>query len=147
MLTPNTRYESQPKSPVIFHADGRVIVQLIYRPFLDYGFSSAAEESALDAVQACAERLCIKLERQPGDLQFVNNFALLHARDKYTDSSSKGRHMLRLGLKDPERAWKVPEQYQWMFDELFQVKPEDQQIYPSDVDPWELTTASVYHHG
>ncbi|KAI9694609.1 MAG: hypothetical protein M1822_000225 [Bathelium mastoideum] len=143
-----SEYESQPKSPVIFHTtDGRVLVQLIYRPFLDYGFSSAAEESALATVQDCAERLCIKLDHQPGDLQFTNNLALLHARDKYVDSSAKGRHMLRLGLRDPERAWDVPEQYRWMFDELFQVEPKDQQIYASDVDPWALTTASVYHHG
>ncbi|KAF2238022.1 Clavaminate synthase-like protein [Viridothelium virens] len=138
----------QPKSPVIFPAsNNRVIVQLIYRPFLDSGFSSAAEESALATVQATAERLCIKLDRQPGDLQFVNNFSVLHARDKYTNSSSKGRHMLRLGLRDPENAWEVPEQWRGLFDELFQVRPEDQTIFATDVDPWELTTASINHHG
>ncbi|KAL9088572.1 MAG: hypothetical protein Q9165_006092 [Trypethelium subeluteriae] len=139
---------NQPKSPVIFQAnDNRVIVQLIYRPFLDSGFSSAAEESALATVQATAERLCIKLDRQPGDLQFVNNFSVLHARDKYTNSSAKGRHMLRLGLRDPEHAWEVPEQWRGLFDELFQVRPEDQKIFATDVDPWELTTASINHHG
>lgn len=144
---PHRENESQPKSPVVFHADGRVIVQLIYRPFLDAGFSSAAEASALDAVQAAAEQLCIKLSRQPGDLQFVNNFCILHARDKYVDSSAKGRHMMRLGLRDPANAWTLPAKHKELFDELFQTPPEEQLIYATDVDPWALTTASINHHG
>ncbi|KAI9709336.1 MAG: hypothetical protein M1820_003456 [Bogoriella megaspora] len=139
--------ETLPKSPVIFHASNRVIVQLIYRPFVDAGFSSAAEQSALETVQSLAEKHCVQIERQAGDLQFFNNLGLLHARNKFQDSSAKGRHMLRLGLRDPELAWDLPEEHREKFDKAFEAKPRSQVIYPTDVDPWDRTTATTFTHG
>lgn len=58
---------------------------------------------ALDAVAAlCKEesfRLDMKLER--GDMQFVNNYAVLHSRTSYVDheDETKKRHLLRLWLR------------------------------------------------
>ena len=38
---------------------------------------------------------------QPGDMQFVNNYHVLHARDAYTDDRPAGRirHLKRLWLE------------------------------------------------
>ena len=58
---------------------------------------------ALDAVATLcrdpAFRLDIKLER--GDMQFVNNYCVLHSRTAYEDHAeeSKKRHLLRLWLR------------------------------------------------
>ena len=60
---------------------------------------------ALDSVEAlCRDprfRLDIRLER--GDMQFVNNYAILHSRSAYKDhpEEARRRHLLRLWLRTP----------------------------------------------
>ena len=60
---------------------------------------------ALDAVaELCKDptfRLDMKLER--GDMQFVNNYCVLHSRTAYEDHQEEGRkrHLLRLWLRTP----------------------------------------------
>lgn len=60
---------------------------------------------ALDAVaELCKDptfRLDMKLER--GDMQFVNNYCVLHSRTAYEDYQEEGRkrHLLRLWLRTP----------------------------------------------
>ena len=53
---------------------------------------------AFDRV-AAAYRLSMQLE--PGDMQFVNNYHVLHARDAYVDDRAAGkvRHLKRLWLE------------------------------------------------
>ena len=40
---------------------------------------------------------------EPGDIQFLNNFVMLHTRREYDDwpEASRKRHLLRLWLSDP----------------------------------------------
>jgi hypothetical protein len=63
------------------------------------------EIDALDAVEAlCRDesfRLDMTLER--GDMQFVNNYTVLHSRTSYVDHAdeTKKRHLLRLWLRTP----------------------------------------------
>jgi hypothetical protein len=60
---------------------------------------------ALDAIAALCKdptfRLDMKLER--GDMQFVNNYCVLHSRTAYEDHQEEGRkrHLLRLWLRTP----------------------------------------------
>lgn len=64
---------------------------------------TSAQNEALDMVDAlCRDeqfRLDMKLER--GDMQFVNNYCVLHSRTAYEDHAdeSKKRHLLRLWLR------------------------------------------------
>ena len=46
-------------------------------------------------------RLDMKLER--GDMQFVNNYVVLHSRTSYVDNAEEARkrHLLRLWLRTP----------------------------------------------
>lgn len=40
---------------------------------------------------------------------FINNLALLHARDPYVDpEQGPGRHLVRLWLRNPALAWDIP---------------------------------------
>jgi alpha-ketoglutarate-dependent taurine dioxygenase len=61
----------------------------------------------LDAVLARPE-LQLHLEMQLGDIQYVNNFTILHARTAYRDGPGKKRHLLRLWLDPFESRWKGP---------------------------------------
>ena len=45
-----------------------------------------------------------------GDMVFINNLALLHARDSYVDpEQGPGRHLVRLWLRNPKLAWHIPQ--------------------------------------
>lgn len=63
------------------------------------------QEEALDLLQALADdpRFKLEIDFQPGDLQLVNNLALLHSRTAYRDwqERERRRHLLRLWLCVP----------------------------------------------
>jgi UV DNA damage repair endonuclease len=69
---------------------------------------TAAQMEALDVVQNVAEKHQLRLTMQPGDITFINNFALVHAREAFEDSASNIRHLVRLWLKNDRLAWKLP---------------------------------------
>jgi hypothetical protein len=68
------------------------------------------QTDALGAVNDAAAKCALQLNLQPGDMLFINNWALIHARDGFTDeSASMGRrHLIRLWLSNSELAWPIP---------------------------------------
>lgn len=64
---------------------------------------SAAGLAAMDRLDAmCTEpQYHVAMEMRPGDIQFVNNYHVLHARRGYTDDRASGRirHLKRLWLE------------------------------------------------
>ena len=95
-------------SPVFSYHAGRLACRYL-RQYIELGHEvmgvalSPRERDALDAfdraTQAPEMRLDMMLE--PGDLQFVNNYAVLHSRTGFEDHDdlSARRRMLRLWLK------------------------------------------------
>lgn len=95
--------------PVFTRHDERLFVRYI-RPFIE---SSArhAEAPALSAKTLAAfdavDELCadpdyhVFMELAPGDMQFVNNYHILHGRSAYEDDAATGhqRHLKRLWLE------------------------------------------------
>lgn len=67
------------------------------------GITLTAEETAaldyFDSVTARPE-MQLAMEMRKGDVQFVNNFVILHSRTEYMDAPGKKRHLLRLWLND-----------------------------------------------
>ncbi|TAQ89929.1 hypothetical protein B7494_g1785 [Chlorociboria aeruginascens] len=78
-----------------------------------------AQVSALNEVQALAHRFKLSLPTREGDLTFINNFAVLHAREEFQDSEQNRRYLVRMWLKNNELAWKLPEQLQTGNDMIF----------------------------
>lgn len=87
--------------PLLFHqpptADlpERAILQYARRTFTGFGAlprSSSippiteAQAEALDAIHFLGERFNVGLDFQAGDVQYVNNLAIFHARDAFRDS-------------------------------------------------------------
>lgn len=64
---------------------------------------SAAQHEALDLLMALAEELSFDMTLGPGDMQFLNNHVVYHARTAFTDGSSERQHRLlyRLWLSMP----------------------------------------------
>ncbi|KAK0654212.1 hypothetical protein DIS24_g5387 [Lasiodiplodia hormozganensis] len=134
-------------TPVIFQHAGRVFCQLVYRIFEGTNLLSRAQWNALDALEEAANRHCIELKAQPGDIQLFNNLALLHARRTWIDRPGKERHLFRLGIRDPQNAWERPPKYAWLFDDKFGIPPEAQTVPITDFDPYGLTTLENQGHG
>jgi Taurine catabolism dioxygenase TauD, TfdA family len=72
-------------------------------------------ERALEALawmRATAEsgRYSVRMDFQPGDMQFINNYHVLHGRTSYTDDRSSGRvrHLKRLWLETRVLAERPP---------------------------------------
>lgn len=139
---PQTTY-----TPVIFQNDGRVLCQLVYRIFEGTNLLSPAQWQALDALERVANENAIELDVQVGDIQLVNNLAILHARSGWVDRPGHERHYYRLGLHDPENAWARPVKYEEMFDDHLQTLPQDQIIPITDFDPYGLTSLNLSGHG
>jgi hypothetical protein len=69
---------------------------------------TAPQIEALDIVQSIAEKHQLRLTMLRGDLAFINNFGLLHARDGFQDTEEQTRHLVRMWLKNERLAWSLP---------------------------------------
>ena len=49
------------------------------------------------------DECALDIDFEPGDIQFLNNFVMLHTRREYEDwpEPARKRHLLRLWLSDP----------------------------------------------
>ncbi|KAF6239760.1 hypothetical protein HO173_002306 [Letharia columbiana] len=97
---------------------------------------------ALDAVHFFAEKNSMSLPTKTGDILYLNNMSMLHAREPFEDQGTQGmgsrRHMLKMQLRDPKRTWRLPnnlvESWKFLFapnredggkDERFMITPEE----------------------
>ncbi|KIH92036.1 taurine catabolism dioxygenase family protein [Sporothrix brasiliensis 5110] len=117
-------------APLLVFEDNKLLLsfdpsRLGAHPAMKAGRSSRAKQipeltptqiEALSVVSAIADRNSVKLDTDPGDLVFINNWAVLHSRSSYEDASSGDatglatrRHLLRLWLRSSELGWKIPE--------------------------------------
>jgi Taurine catabolism dioxygenase TauD, TfdA family len=95
--------------PIFNRLGDRLFVRYI-RPYIeasrrhdDAPRPSEAAREAMNRVDAmCADpQYHVSMTMQPGDMQFVNNYHVLHARDQYEDDRAAGkiRHLKRLWLE------------------------------------------------
>jgi Taurine catabolism dioxygenase TauD, TfdA family len=72
---------------------------------------TAIETEALDLFYAIAEEVVLTMDLEPGDMQFLNNYVILHDRTGYDDfdDPERKRHMLRLWIDVPNRRPLAPD--------------------------------------
>jgi hypothetical protein len=64
------------------------------------------------------------LPRQRGDIAFINNLCMMHARSAF-DVDAQGhpmrsrRHLVKLMLRDPELAWDLPPSFDWYQQQIY----------------------------
>ncbi|CAH0051838.1 unnamed protein product [Clonostachys solani] len=131
--------------PLLYHQppkDGdpeRLIIQYARRAFTGYwGLPRSADipaiteaqAEALDALHYAAEKHAVALELKAGDIQFVNNLSIFHARGGFKDSEEKQRHLVRLWLRDEELAWKTPAPLQDRWDKVYKGVTAENQVFP-----------------
>jgi len=98
--------------PVFQHVDGHVIC-IFSASAIEKGHSfedvkplSAEEKDALAMVNEVASdpAVCLDMDFQPGDMQFLCNFFILHSRSSYEDwpERERRRHLLRAWVSSSE---------------------------------------------
>ncbi|KAK2754355.1 hypothetical protein FQN54_006999 [Arachnomyces sp. PD_36] len=87
------------RRPLLFYQpplDGNpenLIIQFSRRSFSGFGgrpqskYLTVEQAEALDSLHFLAEKFHISMELKKGDMQFINNLSMLHARASYTDDS------------------------------------------------------------
>jgi hypothetical protein len=111
--------EPQPSlSPIFSFNEGKLSCRYL-RQYVELGHEirnvplSRVEVEALDVFDSIIQQPDIRLDMmlEPGDLQFANNYAVLHSRTAFEDDADPARHrkMLRLWLKMPNARRLAPE--------------------------------------
>jgi Taurine catabolism dioxygenase TauD, TfdA family len=77
-----------------------------------------------------ADEMCLKFEFKTGDIQFLNNLAILHAREEFkrAGGDEKRRHLLRLVQMDDELGWNVPLSMQKAMAKMFDHGPKEEKF-------------------
>ncbi|KAK6952849.1 hypothetical protein Daesc_005143 [Daldinia eschscholtzii] len=117
----------------------RVILQYARRSFVGFGALprspsippiTEAQAEALDTLHFLGEKFCVDTYFQKGDIQYVNNLALFHARDGFRNEGDKQRHLLRFWLRDPENAWETPEVLKERWALLYDDRAPETEVLP-----------------
>ncbi|RCH93472.1 hypothetical protein CU097_011756 [Rhizopus azygosporus] len=122
--------------PLLYYVDNKLIIQYARRNFTGFGKNprredippiTEAQAEALDALHFTAEKYNLGIDFKKGDIQYINNLSIFHARDGYTDSPKNTRHLLRHWLH-PDNAWKLPPQLESTWDKIYHQEREE--IFP-----------------
>ncbi|KAJ8123945.1 hypothetical protein ONZ43_g218 [Nemania bipapillata] len=131
--------------PLVFHFPAtdknpeRIALQYARRYFVGFGALprnpnippiTEAQAEALDTLHFLGDKFCVNTDFQKGDIQYINNLAIFHARDGFTDTPEKQRHLIRLWLRDPENAWETPSVLNWRWDQLYKDITPESQVFP-----------------
>ncbi|KAH6618589.1 hypothetical protein C7974DRAFT_32899 [Boeremia exigua] len=141
--------------PTLFFSRGRPICQLVKAPLLgspriqrhpSMPKVSDKQMYAMHVVQTLATRFSTKLDRKQGDIQFINNLSIMHAREAYKGTNGKAstRHLLRMFLRDPENSWDKPARSRSNFDDPF-MPGRPQELPIIDMDPWRAISGRESH--
>ncbi|KAK3290241.1 uncharacterized protein B0H64DRAFT_412939 [Chaetomium fimeti] len=91
---------------------------------------TAKRLEAMAYVEELAWKHAFPLPRQPGDIAYINNLCLMHARSAF-DLDAEGnplpskRHLVKLMLQDPDMAWELPGHLEWYSKRLYGPNRED----------------------
>jgi len=116
--------------PVIFYQDSRLIINFGRAALLGNEAHprpshlpalNPRQIEALDAIEAIAKATELQIQTQAGDMHFINNLAVLHRREGFTNGSSLGekRHLVRMRLRSSKLGWSIPAPLQRSWDEAF----------------------------
>ncbi|KAJ2903844.1 hypothetical protein MKZ38_009227 [Zalerion maritima] len=91
---------------------------------------SPTQVRALSALMEVASRHQLRIESKAGDLIFVNNFAMLHARERYKDGETTSRHIVRMWLRNTSLGWTIPDSMNSAWMTAFQPRKTFTELYP-----------------
>lgn len=107
----------QEARPLIHAFGGRILAQYARRPWFNFFEGARLDQTvelpydkhiSLDGLHFVAAERFINLDLQKGDMEFINNLQVFHARNASEDSEDQQRHLLRLWLRNEEKHVALP---------------------------------------
>jgi hypothetical protein len=106
------------RRPIISHVDGKAQINFgssFVAGHPKYPLSADApplletQKVALNRLLSVAKQHSLQLNQECGDILFVNNLSIMHARDAFVDDpdQDRQRHVLRLWMLDRETSWPI----------------------------------------
>ncbi len=85
---------------------------------------TARQLEALDAIETIARATQLEIQTRAGDMHFINNLAVLHRRESFTDGTGAGekRHLVRMRLRNSTLGWDIPAELKREWCEAFETK-------------------------
>ncbi|KAI1769913.1 Clavaminate synthase-like protein [Hypoxylon cercidicola] len=120
-----------PVTRPMLHASDAGNVMFTYSRFPMAGFKgrqrnpdlvpvSEKQIAAMDAVQYTMAKNAVPLPWSKGDIAFINDMAIMHARSSFTESGQGlQRHLLKFYLRDPDQNWKIPESARKHWEKIY----------------------------
>jgi len=97
------------KVPVLFRFSRYPITGWERKRNPDVPAPTQAQREAADAIQFTAVKNGITLPVVKGDMLFVNDMALFHAREAFDDGNIPlKRHLIKMYFRDPHQGWNIP---------------------------------------
>lgn len=93
-------------------------------------------------VEDLAWKHAMPLPGKQGDIAYINNFCLMHARNAFdlgTDGNPmpSRRHLVKMMLRDPELTWELPASLGWYSQRVYGPNRED----GGRKEKWQLSIA------
>ena len=97
------------KVPVLFRFSRYPITGWQRKRNPDLPAPTQAQLEAADAIQFTAAKNGITIPVVKGDMLFVNDMALFHAREGFEDGGvPMKRHLVKMYFRDPDQGWSIP---------------------------------------
>lgn len=108
------------KRPFLYYSRINLTGSMVEPRSADIPQLSDLQADALDTLHFTAAKHAMVVPQLKGDMYFVNNLAILHAREAYADGpGGQGRHLMRLWLSDKRFGYHIPQGLRWRWDEVF----------------------------
>ncbi|KAI1748602.1 hypothetical protein F4782DRAFT_516684 [Xylaria castorea] len=117
------------RRPILFYCKSKLIMNFQpdslfererYPRPLDFPRCTAAQIKALEVVQAVAEAHSYRFTTQTGDFHFINNLAILHGREEFSNDQGNKRHLVRMWLRNEELGWDIPDVLETLWAAIFE---------------------------
>ncbi|KAB5551077.1 hypothetical protein GE09DRAFT_965280 [Coniochaeta sp. 2T2.1] len=114
------RFFESSTRPLLYYHGQKVMLNFAREPLLGLdgvrraqGLAtlSPKQREALDLIEQIAGENQLVVSAEPGDLFFINNHGVLHSREAFEDKADNGgpsRYLVRMWLRHPALAWKLP---------------------------------------
>ncbi|KAI0385428.1 Clavaminate synthase-like protein [Hypomontagnella monticulosa] len=112
------RWTDTEKRAVLFKHEGHILSTMFYDALVnppdgeELPSLTPKQREAIEYFQTVASHYQLSMQNEPGDLTFVNNWAVVHAREAFEDGPDQRRYLLRLWLRNERLGWKLPKPLQ-----------------------------------
>jgi len=119
--------------PIIGHLNGQVQFNFGPEAVTVHVVITPEKKQALNTLHKLCRALSVELTQQEGDLLFVNNLAILHARDSYKDppaGEGPKRRIMCLMLHDDATSWELNDRVMdYHVRDMFEYLPTEQLLF------------------